>query len=150
MGMAYFIENIDRFFLQIKEAVRLLVKAVLWFAALCFLLLLLAFGITFYLHLYPYGRADFNQQEWLLDHNEKLGVRCGMALTIVEKVLKPSMTRHEVQTLLGAGYKRVDEEKTSYEYYYLGSCSPIAWDGYLLIVTYDQNDRLIEAYNIQG
>ena len=77
--------------------------------------------------------------------------RCEMAETVVEDILKPGMTRHDIEEILGAEKpRRIRDDKTVEYDYYLGWCSPIAWDPYFLRVRYDAADILIEADNFQG
>lgn len=109
--------------------------------------------LVFYLHFHPYGHAKFDQAEWLKEKDEMLqdGDRCEMAGTITEDILKPGMTRTDVEAVLGVNkqpyFTRLDGTE---EYaYYLGWCSPMAWDPNSLIVRYDLNDVVLESYNMQ-
>ena len=138
---------------RIKGVFYFCLKFALWTFAVIVAIVTLLISMVFYFHFNAYGNARFDKAEWLLEADKNLqdGDRCSMAGTIVEDVLKPGMTRREVEDILGPKDKPYFvREDFSMEYsYYLGWCSPMAWDPDSLIVRYSPEGILLESYNIQ-
>lgn len=125
------------------------VRAIFWAAGAAIIGPLLIALLLFYFHLHPYGYEKFDKSNWLA--GLKGEGRCEVAGTVVKNVLKPGMTRSDVEKILGPekDIYYIRDDKTREYAYYLGWCSPLAWDPYSLIILYDLDDHLIEAYNMQ-
>jgi len=92
----------------------------------------------------PFDDRAFNQEVWL-DHFEDHGManpRGRMAYSVRDLLLESHMTREEVIDLLGP--PEIDSEIHSIQYL-LGAWSSIRIDLDYLVISFDDDDRVIEV-----
>lgn len=118
-------------------------------------ILLFIFGLTlalaflfFWGSIGVFSHQTFSKEEWLAlqtNTTESTCYRGGMAMYIKSFLLKNTMSKTDVISLLGAP----DLEKPNQVEYTLGMCSGLGWDYDGLIISFNKNDKLTNATIVQ-
>lgn len=129
-----------------------LIKFFFWIAFALFVCWMALLALIYYMHLHPFGHSRFNQTEWIAEGEKGSNAeRCSMSGTVMRDIVLVGMTRLEVEEKIGAGTlyspDRTGDGTLVYNYY-LGWCSPMAWDPYSMLVYY-RNDIVTHVYGHQ-
>lgn len=119
-------------------------------------------GLLWYMHMSPFRGETFEQTKWELDgscqglsdwecvQKEASCPRGGMVRDLTRNYLIPeTVSRDEVQALLGRTERTVEINGQSCIAYTLGMCSGLGIDYDSLYVCFDSNDRISSAGHIQ-